>query len=109
MAFNGGRTAPRPPLTLPLLPLPLIPQIKLGLVIDLTKTDRYYKKAELKEVYSCGHLKLACEGHGEAPNDDIVSTFVSFCEKYFEANPDKSIGNGGALIDGIVSAFSLNF
>lgn len=34
----------------------------LGLVIDLTKTDRFYDKAELISR-GVGHYKLKCEGY----------------------------------------------
>ena len=34
----------------------------LGLVIDLTKTDRFYDKAELISR-RVGHYKLKCEGY----------------------------------------------
>ena len=36
-------------------------QLRMGLVIDLTKTDRFYDKRVLTEV-GIGHYKLKCEG-----------------------------------------------
>ena len=36
-------------------------QLRMGLVVDLTKTDRYYDKRALTEV-GIGHYKLKCEG-----------------------------------------------
>ncbi len=35
---------------------------RLGLVIDLTKTDRYYDKRTLTDERGIGHYKLQCEG-----------------------------------------------
>ena len=35
---------------------------RMGLIIDLTKTDRYYDKRELME-HSIGHHKIVCEGY----------------------------------------------
>ncbi len=35
---------------------------RLGLVIDLTKTDRYYDKRALTDERGIGHYKLQCEG-----------------------------------------------
>ena len=37
-------------------------QLKMGLVIDLTKTNRFYDKAELVEP-GVRHYKLKCEGY----------------------------------------------
>lgn len=36
-------------------------QLRLGLVVDLTKTDRFYDKRTLTE-FGIGHYKLKCEG-----------------------------------------------
>lgn len=33
--------------------------LKMGLVVDLTKTDRFYDKRNLASI---GHYKLKCEG-----------------------------------------------
>ena len=37
-------------------------QLRMGLVIDLTKTGRYYDKRELVDQRNIGHYKLKCEG-----------------------------------------------
>ena len=37
-------------------------QLRMGLVVDLTKTDRYYDKRELTNERNIGHYKLQCEG-----------------------------------------------
>jgi len=36
-------------------------QMRMGLVVDLTKTDRFYDKRMLTEI-GIGHYKLKCEG-----------------------------------------------
>ncbi len=36
-------------------------QLRMGLVVDLTKTDRFYDKRALTEI-GIGHYKLKCEG-----------------------------------------------
>ena len=36
-------------------------QLHVGLVVDLTKTDRFYDKRSLAEA-GIGHYKLKCEG-----------------------------------------------
>jgi hypothetical protein len=37
-------------------------------------------------------MKIACEGYGEAPNDEAVEKFVTVCKAFWAANPDKLIG-----------------
>lgn len=37
-------------------------QLRVGLVVDLTKTDRFYDKRSLTEL-GIGHYKLKCEGY----------------------------------------------
>lgn len=36
--------------------------MRLGMVVDLTKTDRFYDKRDLQEM-GVGHYKLKCEGY----------------------------------------------
>ena len=36
--------------------------LRMGLVVDLTKTDRFYDKRNLAD-YNIGHHKLQCEGY----------------------------------------------
>eukprot|EP00731_Ephydatia_muelleri_P011049 Em0005g1635a len=66
-------------------------QLKMGLVIDLTKTNRFYDKAELVES-GVRHYKLKCEGHDETPTKDQVISFNSACESFFRLNPEQIIG-----------------
>ena len=46
---------------------------RMGLVVDLTKTDRYYDKRELMDR-NIGHHKIVCEG--------LVKTFYRICYMY---------------------------
>ena len=61
--------------------------MNLGLIIDLTKTGRYY---DSKEVLERGikYEKIICQGHGETPEEDainkfnlVVSSFLKECEE----------------------------
>lgn len=47
-------------------------QLRMGLVVDLTKTDRFYDKQTLLN-YSIGYHKLQCEGyvHGVCFTDSL--------------------------------------
>jgi len=64
---------------------------KIGLWIDLTKTDRYYDKKVVQEN-GATFLKLECKGHGECPSQEIVSTFIGIAEKFIQNNPLDIIG-----------------
>lgn len=48
---------------------------KLGLVIDLTNTDRYYLKGDLKKE-GIKHVKIACKGRDSVPDNESVNMFV---------------------------------
>ncbi|KAK2560147.1 mRNA-capping enzyme [Acropora cervicornis] len=66
-------------------------KVKLGLIIDLTNTNRFYDKAEV-ENSGIGHVKLRCLGRGETPTKEQVNTFIGICDKYFDQNPGQLIG-----------------
>eukprot|EP00124_Ichthyophonus_hoferi_P001248 Ihof_evm15s60 gene=Ihof_evmTU15s60 len=65
--------------------------LELGMIVDLTKTDRYYDKNEV-ESRNCKYVKIRCDGHGECPDEEAVLKFNRLCSKYWEKNPDKYIG-----------------
>ena len=64
---------------------------KIGLWIDLTKTDRYYDK-DVVEDNECTYLKLACKGHGECPSPEIVQTFINVVDNFIRKKPLHLIG-----------------
>ncbi|XP_024027932.1 mRNA-capping enzyme isoform X1 [Morus notabilis] len=49
--------------------------IKLGLVIDLTNTSRYYQTMDLKKE-GIKHVKIQCKGRGSVPDNPSVNQFV---------------------------------
>ncbi|XP_010543241.1 PREDICTED: mRNA-capping enzyme isoform X2 [Tarenaya hassleriana] len=49
---------------------------KLGLVIDLTNTTRYYPTSDLKKE-GIKHVKIACKGRDSVPDNVSVNTFVN--------------------------------
>jgi len=59
---------------------------KIGLWIDLTKTDRFYNKSIVEEN-ECTYVKLKCEGHQGAPTENQVKTFVHICQKFIAQHP----------------------
>ncbi|KAL9374288.1 hypothetical protein Peur_033908 [Populus x canadensis] len=48
---------------------------KLGLVIDLTNTTRYYSTTDLKKE-GIKHVKIYCKGRDAVPENTAVNTFV---------------------------------
>ncbi|KAL3536484.1 hypothetical protein ACH5RR_004945 [Cinchona calisaya] len=48
---------------------------KLGLVIDLTNTNRYYSLQDLKQD-GIKHLKISCKGRDSVPENEAVNHFV---------------------------------
>eukprot|EP00126_Sphaerothecum_destruens_P004952 Sdes_comp18468_c0_seq1m8447 len=67
--------------------------VKLGLVIDLTKTDRYYDKTEFTNL-SVNHVKIPCEGHSEAPTAENTRLFLNICKSFWsnQSNENSYIG-----------------
>nr|KJB17012.1 hypothetical protein B456_002G260900 [Gossypium raimondii] len=60
---------------------------KLGLVIDLTNTSRYYQTTDLKKK-GIKHVKIQCRGRDAVPENASVNTFVYEAIKFFsEARP----------------------
>jgi mRNA-capping enzyme len=65
--------------------------LTMGLVVDLTKTDRFYDKADLVSR-GVGHYKLRCEGFGSAPTIQQTAEFCQMCAHFFQQHPDNIIG-----------------
>lgn len=66
-------------------------QIELGMVIDLTNTNRYYDSREF-EHHGILYYKLPCTGHIYFPSEEQVDLFVKLVKKYKEAFPNKLVG-----------------
>eukprot|EP00040_Diaphanoeca_grandis_P005486 m.33025 g.33025 ORF g.33025 m.33025 type:complete len:719 (-) comp16747_c0_seq1:423-2579(-) len=64
----------------------------IGLVIDLTKSYRYYDAANLSEQASLEVVRLECEGHEGAPTEEQSNRFIETCEKYWKEHPGTVIG-----------------
>lgn len=66
-------------------------RLKMGLLIDLTNTNRFYDKT-MVENEDCKYLKLQCRGHGEAPSKDQTQTFMQVCDHFIRQHPLEVIG-----------------
>ncbi|CAD6196618.1 unnamed protein product [Caenorhabditis auriculariae] len=65
----------------------------LGLVIDLTNTNRYYERSEW-ESHGVKYEKLNCPGHEVNEREDIVETFIEIVKNFVNdpQNDGKLIG-----------------
>ncbi|XP_034938933.1 mRNA-capping enzyme-like [Chelonus insularis] len=66
-------------------------RLKMGLLIDLTNTNRFYNKADV-EAHSCHYYKLQCRGHGETPTIKQTKVFIEICKNFIAQNPSEIIG-----------------
>ncbi|CAD6193611.1 unnamed protein product [Caenorhabditis auriculariae] len=64
---------------------------KVGLWIDLTKTDRYYFSDEFAQQ-GCIYKKLPLAGHNATPTPEETQTFIDIVTKFEKANPGKVVG-----------------
>lgn len=65
--------------------------VKMGLLVDLTNTTRFYDRNEI-EKEGIKYVKLQCKGHGECPSADTTAMFIRLCEHFIEKNPTELIG-----------------
>ncbi|XP_034965306.1 mRNA-capping enzyme isoform X2 [Zootoca vivipara] len=66
-------------------------KVKMGLLIDLTNTTRFYERSDI-EKDGITYIKLQCKGHGECPTADNTETFIRICEHFNNKNPTELIG-----------------
>ena len=65
-------------------------QKPVGLMIDLTNGNRYYKA---EDVQRCGvrYEKIRCAGHGESPSPESVDYFHTIVLTWRQTNPEKLV------------------
>ncbi|TRY59183.1 hypothetical protein DNTS_032428 [Danionella cerebrum] len=66
-------------------------KVKMGLLVDLTNTNRFYDRADI-EKEGIKYVKLACKGHGECPTVENTQMFIRLCEHFIEKTPTELIG-----------------
>ncbi|XP_013383469.1 mRNA-capping enzyme [Lingula anatina] len=67
-------------------------KVKMGLLIDLTNTTRFYNSAVVEKQFDCKYLKLQCRGHGSAPSVEQTQAFLNVCETFIRQKPLEVIG-----------------
>ncbi|KAM4694089.1 mRNA-capping enzyme [Discoglossus pictus] len=66
-------------------------KVKMGLLIDLTNTTRFYDRNDI-EKEGIKYIKLQCKGHGECPSPENTETFIRICDRFMDRNSDEIIG-----------------
>ncbi|VDL74039.1 unnamed protein product [Nippostrongylus brasiliensis] len=64
---------------------------KIGLWIDLTKTDRYYFVKEV-ESQGCIYRKIPLAGHGSSPTQEETDRFVRLVQGFTRDHPGELVG-----------------
>lgn len=64
---------------------------KIGLWIDLTKTDRYYDYKEVQKA-GCKYKKMQLAGHGSSPTKEECQEFITAVQEFLDKNPNGIIG-----------------
>ncbi|GAA28184.2 mRNA-capping enzyme [Clonorchis sinensis] len=59
---------------------------KLGLVVDLTKSKRFYNRREITDS-NCKYLKIECKGNEERPTPEQVDLFIKVVNQFLDNNP----------------------
>ncbi|KAK7091176.1 mRNA-capping enzyme-like [Littorina saxatilis] len=67
-------------------------KVKMGLLIDLTNTKRFYNSKKVEEEYECRYVKVQCKGRSETPTQEQAQTFMDLCERFVQQKPLEIIG-----------------
>lgn len=65
---------------------------KLGLIIDLTNTDRFYDASTEVKQQGIKYYKMNCRGHGETPTQEISQLFINIVDNFIRQHPTEVIG-----------------
>lgn len=65
-------------------------QVKIGLWIDLTNTDRYYDR-KVVQNQDCIYKKINCLGHGKVPSQEDMTKFISIVHNFIVNSPHEII------------------
>nr|CDS26286.1 mrna capping enzyme [Hymenolepis microstoma] len=60
---------------------------QLGMIVDLTKSNRFYKRDEI-ENHGCKYVKIACKGNEECPTAEQVTLFIGVVNQFKKMNKD---------------------
>ncbi|VDO73346.1 unnamed protein product [Onchocerca flexuosa] len=74
--------------------------IQVGLIIDLTDTDRYYERNDIEGMCIL-YEKINCPGRGFIERDDLVDAFNAIVDTFLELNADNEMMIGVHCTNGV--------
>ncbi|EJD75932.1 hypothetical protein LOAG_17015 [Loa loa] len=74
--------------------------IQVGLIVDLTDTDRYYERSDF-EGMCISYEKINCPGRGFIERDDLVDAFNAAVDSFLESNADNEMMIGVHCTNGV--------
>ncbi|VDK64543.1 unnamed protein product [Onchocerca ochengi] len=74
--------------------------IQVGLIIDLTDTDRYYERSDIEGMCIL-YEKINCPGRGFIERDDLVDAFNAIVDNFLESNADNEMMIGIHCTNGV--------
>ncbi|KAI6660371.1 mRNA-capping enzyme-like [Oopsacas minuta] len=63
----------------------------LGLVINLTNSDRFYSPKDLT-TFGIDFMKIPCEGHKKPPTEEQTRKFIQTCTNHLNREKPKAVG-----------------
>lgn len=66
-------------------------KLNIGLVINLTFSQRYYNGNDFAEDHNIQYKQITCRGHNEAPQPKERAEFIQTCSSFLAKNPKKVI------------------
>lgn len=66
-------------------------KLNIGLVINLTFSQRYYSGDDFVDEHNIEYKQIACRGHNEAPQPKERAEFIKTCSSFLAKNPRKII------------------
>ncbi|CAF0976501.1 unnamed protein product [Brachionus calyciflorus] len=64
---------------------------KIGMIIDLTNTTRFYDAETEVKSQGIKYVKIQCRGHGETPNRDQTDLFLKVVDQFMNFSVDMAI------------------
>lgn len=66
-------------------------KIKVGLIINLSNTSKYYDNCDFQDDPDIEFAQIPCRGHAEPPKPTEQDNFIKMCDNFLSKNPEKII------------------
>lgn len=64
---------------------------RLGMIINLANTDRYYDCSEVT-ARGCKYKRMPCQGYFAPPSEELTTDFIQRCARFIDQHPLELIG-----------------